>query len=35
LASRAEGMRARREAAVEKMLNGVTTIADMLRLTGT
>ncbi len=34
-AARAEGMRTLREAAVEKVLAGVTTVSEMLRVTGT
>ena len=33
-AARAEGMRTLREAAIEKVLDGVTTVAEMLRVTG-
>jgi general secretion pathway protein E len=33
-AARAEGMRTLREAAIEKVLDGVTTVSEMLRVTG-
>jgi len=33
-AARAEGMRTLREAAIEKVLEGVTTVAEMLRVAG-
>jgi general secretion pathway protein E len=33
-AARAEGMRTLREAAIEKVLHGVTTVSDMVRVTG-
>jgi type II secretory ATPase GspE/PulE/Tfp pilus assembly ATPase PilB-like protein len=33
-AARAEGMRTLREAAIEKVLEGVTTVAEMVRVAG-
>jgi type IV pilus assembly protein PilB len=33
-AARAEGMRTLREAAIEKVLEGKTTVSEMLRVTG-
>jgi general secretion pathway protein E len=33
-AARGEGMRTLREAGVEKVLSGVTTVAEMIRVTG-
>jgi general secretion pathway protein E len=33
-AARAEGMRTLREAAVEKVLQGVTTVSEIVRVTG-
>ncbi len=33
-AARVEGMRTLREAAIEKVLQGVTTVSEMVRVTG-
>ena len=33
-AARSEGMRTLREAAIEKVLQGVTTVSEMVRVTG-
>ena len=33
-AARSEGMRTLREAAIEKVLKGVTTVSEMVRVTG-